>query len=162
MLYCMLHCAWNAPICILRRTKAAFRVAKERDVKLGTRSLVRGFDTAMTRTGRTVRSELASKNAADVLPFILAAQKAGASSLREVAAALTAGVFSPREATAGTREWCAGSWGGRSEPSTAPVRMVVAPTLTPRSRTRLFNNASAERQGNQRQHNQLAQHPRLQ
>ena len=79
------------------RTKAALRAAKERGVKLGTRSLVRGFDTAMTRAGRTARTELASKHAQDVLPFILAAQKAGASSLREVAAALTArGIQPPR------------------------------------------------------------------
>ena len=79
------------------RTKAALRAAKERGVKLGTRSLVRGFDTAMTRAGRTARTELASKHASDVLPFILAAQKAGASSLREVAIALTArGIQPPR------------------------------------------------------------------
>ena len=53
--------------------------------------------TAMTRAGRTARTELASKHAADVQPFILAAQKAGASSLREIAAALTArGIQPPR------------------------------------------------------------------
>ena len=79
------------------RTKAALRAAKERGVKLGTRSLVRGFDTAMTRAGRTARTQRAGKHATEILPFILAAQKAGASSLREVAAALTArGIQPPR------------------------------------------------------------------
>jgi DNA invertase Pin-like site-specific DNA recombinase len=75
---------------ISQRTKAALQAAKARGVKLGGRKLVAGFDTAAARAGRAAQTERASAYAADVLPFITAAKKAGCSSLREIAEALTA------------------------------------------------------------------------
>lgn len=73
-----------------QRTKAALAAAKLRGVKLGNPKLARGFDPSASRTGRKVQTERAGRHAADVHPFIDAAIKAGAVSLREIAAALTA------------------------------------------------------------------------
>lgn len=75
---------------ISQRTKAALAAAKARGVKLGGPRLVRGFDTAVSRAGRLAQTVRSKAHAADVLPFIRAAQKAGAISQRQIAAALTA------------------------------------------------------------------------
>jgi DNA invertase Pin-like site-specific DNA recombinase len=75
---------------ISQRTKAALTAAKARGVKLGSKRLVKGFDAAAAREGRTTQTARSSTHAGEVLPYIEAAQRAGASSLRAIAAALTA------------------------------------------------------------------------
>jgi DNA invertase Pin-like site-specific DNA recombinase len=90
---------------ISQRTKAALAVAKARGVKLGSPRLARGFDAAMSRAGRQVQTDRAARHSADVLPYIVAARAAGAKSLREVAAALTARGIEP---PSGGDRWNAG------------------------------------------------------
>lgn len=80
---------------ISQRTKVALAAAKARGVKLGGPRLVRGSDTAASRAGRQAQTERANLHAADVLPFITAARGAGATSLRQLAAALTARGIQP-------------------------------------------------------------------
>lgn len=75
---------------ISQRTKAALAAARARGTKLGGPNLVKGFDTNAARLGRAVQATRAAGYADDVLPFIEAAKKAGAVSLRELAQALTA------------------------------------------------------------------------
>jgi DNA invertase Pin-like site-specific DNA recombinase len=84
---------------ISQRTKAALAAAKARGVKLGNPQL-RAGTPELAELARQARSELAKARAADVLPYIQAAQRAGARSLAEIAAALEArGVRAPRGGT---------------------------------------------------------------
>jgi DNA invertase Pin-like site-specific DNA recombinase len=80
---------------ISQRTKAALAAAKVRGVKLGNPNLQRG-DRTMALAGRRAQSLRSRERASDVLPFIEAAKRAGCTSLREIATALTArGVHPP-------------------------------------------------------------------
>ena len=86
---------------ISQRTKAALATAKARGVRLGNPQIKPG-DRAATRAARRARSAAAAAHAADVMPYIEAAIKAGCRSNGELAAALTArGIETP----AGGREW---------------------------------------------------------
>jgi DNA invertase Pin-like site-specific DNA recombinase len=80
---------------ISQRTKAALAQAKLRGVKLGGPN-IRSGDRTAARAGRRSQSSRSRQRAADVLPFIEAAKRAGCNSLREIALALTArGVHPP-------------------------------------------------------------------
>lgn len=84
---------------ISQRTKAALAAAKARGVKLGNPNLRAGSPAAAKRASKA-RSAQAKARAADVLPYVKAARKAGATSLAEIAAALEArGVRAPRGGT---------------------------------------------------------------
>jgi DNA invertase Pin-like site-specific DNA recombinase len=86
---------------ISQRTIAALAAAKARGVRLGNPQLRPG-DAAATRKATQARSERAAKRAQDVLPYIVAARKAGCHSRGELAAALTArGIETP----GGARLW---------------------------------------------------------
>jgi DNA invertase Pin-like site-specific DNA recombinase len=85
---------------ISERTRAALQAAKARGVKLGNPQLRPG-DAAATRTAREARTAQARARAKAVLPFITAARKAGAVTLREIAKAMQdRGVRSPSGGTA--------------------------------------------------------------
>jgi DNA invertase Pin-like site-specific DNA recombinase len=75
---------------VSQRTTAALAAAKARGVRLGGRRIFRGIDGAVSRAGREAQTARATEHRADVLPYISAAQKAGANSLRDIARALTA------------------------------------------------------------------------
>ncbi len=81
---------------ISQRTKAALEAAKARGVKLGNPNLRAGSPEA-AKVASDAASAKAKARAADVLPYVQAAQKAGATSLAQIAAALEArGVRTPR------------------------------------------------------------------
>lgn len=84
---------------ISQRTKAALDAAKARGVKLGNPNLRAGSPLAAKRASKAA-SVLAKAKAKDVLPYVRAAQKAGATSLAQIAEALEArGVRTPRGGT---------------------------------------------------------------
>jgi DNA invertase Pin-like site-specific DNA recombinase len=74
---------------ISQRTKAALEAAKGRGVKLGNPQLRAGSPEAARIASDAARAKAQAK-AADVLPYVQAAQAAGATSLAQIAAALEA------------------------------------------------------------------------
>ena len=74
---------------ISQRTKAALTAAKARGVKLGNPQLKAGTADC-AKAAAAASSAQAKARAADVLPFVHAAQKAGANTLQAVADAMTA------------------------------------------------------------------------
>ena len=74
---------------ISQRTKAALAQAKARGVKLGNPQLKAGTADC-AKAAAAASSAQAKARAADVLPFVHAAQKAGANTLQAVADAMTA------------------------------------------------------------------------
>jgi hypothetical protein len=86
---------------ISQRTKAALAAAKARGVRLGNPRL-RAGTPEMARAAALARSRAARARAAEVLPYLEQARRAGATTLRDLAAALTArGVTAP----AGGHRW---------------------------------------------------------
>jgi DNA invertase Pin-like site-specific DNA recombinase len=83
------------------RTKAALAAAKVRGVRLGNPQLQPG-DSATAAEARAVWSAGAARRAAEVMPYLAAARRAGATTLQQLADALTArGVRTPR----GGEQW---------------------------------------------------------
>jgi DNA invertase Pin-like site-specific DNA recombinase len=79
---------------ISQRTKVALAAAKARGVQLGGPNLLRG-DPTTARAGRDAQTARSAAHAIDVLPYIDQAKAAGATSLRAIAAALTARGIQP-------------------------------------------------------------------
>ena len=74
---------------ISQRTCAALAAAKARGTKLGNPSLRAGTAT-MAANAAAAWSDQSRQRAGDVLPFIRAAQAAGATTLQQIADAMTA------------------------------------------------------------------------
>jgi len=86
---------------ISQRTRAALAVAKARGTRLGNPQL-RSGNPEHARSAAAAKSTQARARAADVLPYLEAARRAGARTLHELAAALTnRGVPTP----AGRSNW---------------------------------------------------------
>ncbi|MBE7181048.1 MAG: recombinase family protein, partial [Terriglobus roseus] len=80
---------------ISARTRVALAAAKARGVRLGNPNLQAG-STAQARAANVVKTQRAQVRAADVLPFIEQARRAGATTLQQLADALAArGVPTP-------------------------------------------------------------------
>ncbi|SDB73998.1 recombinase family protein [Belnapia rosea] len=80
---------------ISQRTRAALGMAKTRGVVLGNPRLRAGTPD-QARAAAAVKQQMSRARAADVLPYVEAARRAGAKTLRELAMALTArGVPAP-------------------------------------------------------------------
>jgi DNA invertase Pin-like site-specific DNA recombinase len=86
---------------ISARTKAALAAAKKRRIRLGNPALKPGTSEAAQRAA-LAKSRIAAKRTEEILPLIEQAREAGAVTLREIAAALTArGIVTP----SGRRQW---------------------------------------------------------
>ncbi|WP_424140570.1 hypothetical protein [Roseomonas chloroacetimidivorans] len=86
------------------RTKAALAAARARGVKLGNPQLRPG-DSATAAGARAAWSAAAGRRAAEVMPYVEAARRAGATTFQQLADALTArGVRTPRGGE-GWRPW---------------------------------------------------------
>jgi DNA invertase Pin-like site-specific DNA recombinase len=73
---------------ISKRTKAALAAAKARGTQLGGRRVSAERFAEIGTAARKVRTEVADKRAAEIMPLIRSIQAAGATSLRQIAAAL--------------------------------------------------------------------------
>lgn len=86
------------------RTKAALAAAKARGVRLGNPRLRPG-DSATAADARAVWSAAAGRRAAEVMPYIEAARRAGAVTLQQLADALTARGVRTSRGGQGWRPW---------------------------------------------------------
>jgi DNA invertase Pin-like site-specific DNA recombinase len=101
IIHILVAVAENEREMISARTIAALAAAKARGVRLGNPNLKPG-DRRASRVARQARTDLSNAHAADVLPYIERARKAGCTSLGELARALSAcGIRTP----AGGAEW---------------------------------------------------------